>query len=249
MKEQRATEHVVHQEVALLLPWYANGTLGGSERVRVEQHVRNCILCRRELAIENATLGMFRHDNTLDQSVNTGFEHLRSRIATSEAGRPAIRARAARQPGNWLESLSRLCSAPYPRRVLLTVPLALAVVAIGLTRVLPGPQSGREGSGTARTGYETLSNARVAAANPDDVHVIFNSGVSPDVIARLLQSLPAQVVDGPDEAGVYTVRLPDPGRADDRRAAIAALRGQPGVLFVEPAQPLAVPRPAPGHSP
>ena len=50
MNESVIQEHSVHREVALLLPWYVNGALDGSERLRVERHVHSCILCRRELA-------------------------------------------------------------------------------------------------------------------------------------------------------------------------------------------------------
>jgi anti-sigma factor RsiW len=33
-----------------LLPWYANGTLAGEEKQRVEDHLRECAQCRQELA-------------------------------------------------------------------------------------------------------------------------------------------------------------------------------------------------------
>lgn len=39
-----------HESSWLLLPWLANGTLEGDERLRVETHLAACARCRRELA-------------------------------------------------------------------------------------------------------------------------------------------------------------------------------------------------------
>ena len=41
-----------HEESWLLLPWLANGRLGGAERARLEQHVRACSECADEVALQ-----------------------------------------------------------------------------------------------------------------------------------------------------------------------------------------------------
>ena len=41
-----------HEDSWLLLPWLANGRLAGAERARLEQHVRACRECTRELALQ-----------------------------------------------------------------------------------------------------------------------------------------------------------------------------------------------------
>jgi Putative zinc-finger len=46
--------HDTHQQVRLLLPWRANGTLEGGERGAVNAHLAECVECRAELAAEQA---------------------------------------------------------------------------------------------------------------------------------------------------------------------------------------------------
>ncbi|MGH8132342.1 MAG: zf-HC2 domain-containing protein, partial [Steroidobacteraceae bacterium] len=41
-----------HQESWLLLPWLANGRLDPLQRLRVEQHVRGCSRCAREVELQ-----------------------------------------------------------------------------------------------------------------------------------------------------------------------------------------------------
>lgn len=41
----------VHAEVAELLPWYVNGTLGIAERDRVLEHLQSCDDCREEVSL------------------------------------------------------------------------------------------------------------------------------------------------------------------------------------------------------
>ncbi len=247
MNEPAMKAHSVHQEVALLLPWYVNGALQGSERLRVEQHVRSCIFCRRELAFESATLVLFRNDNALDQSASAGFEHLRTRIATATPGGSAT-SRAFRPTVRWLEKLYGMVAGRDMRPLLVAVPLALGVVAIGLTMLMPRTGADLTLTGNATPGYETLSSERTVA-NRNDIHVIFIPGTDAGVIDGLLESLPAEVVRGPNDAGVYTLRLLHTPAAGERQAAIVALRKRPEVVFAEAAQPMAVTKPAPARSP
>lgn len=247
MNKPAMKEHTVHQELALLLPWYANGALEGSERLRVEQHVRSCILCRRELAFESATLDLFRNENALDQSASAGFEHLRTQIATATPRNSAAR-RALRPPVRWLEKLYGMVASPYRRPLLVAVPLALGVVAIGLAMLLPRTGADLAVSGTATPDFETLSSEH-AVASPDDINVIFHPGTDAGAIDELLGSLPAEVVRGPNGAGVYTLRLRHMTTAGERQATIVALRNRPEVDFAEAAQPMALTKPDPAQSP
>ena len=40
-----------HREIALLLPWYVNGSLDGPERDRVRLHVQGCHRCQQEVPL------------------------------------------------------------------------------------------------------------------------------------------------------------------------------------------------------
>jgi hypothetical protein len=132
--------------------------------------------------------------------------------------------------------------------LLVAVSLALGVVAIWLTMRMPRTGADLALSGTATRGFETLSSEH-AVAGPDDINVIFNPGTDAGAIDELLDSLPAKVVRGPNDAGMYTVRMLHMPAAAERQAAIAALRKRPEVNFAEAAQPMALTKPGPAQSP
>jgi anti-sigma factor RsiW len=72
-----------------LLPWYANGTLAGEERVQVERHIESCEQCRQELALMRA----LRLSVKQDRSANTPGElGLRRLLRDVKAGGGAARA-------------------------------------------------------------------------------------------------------------------------------------------------------------
>lgn len=45
-----AASKAMHNDVKLLLPWYANGTLSALERDKVRTHLETCVDCREELS-------------------------------------------------------------------------------------------------------------------------------------------------------------------------------------------------------
>jgi len=248
MNTNDMTGNTEHDEVAVLLPWYVNGSLNTEERIQVDDHVRRCLACRRELALERRTLEVFHSVSPVDQSADAAFERLHDRIA----GR-------VRRPGrsrfdDLVLALRRLRAIAASRTWSgLRLPLiALPMVALmfGLVLVNLEPDdlqltggAGLGGSGHEAGDYRTLSKADSIAANIDDIHVIFARGTDSARIAQILQSLDAGIVGGPNSAGAYSVRLSGVKDAREREAAIAALRNQREVVFAEPAQPLAVPEP------
>ena len=237
------TESFSHDEVLLLLPWYVNGTLGTRQKSLVEEHVRSCITCRRELATEARTLDAFHNASALDQSVNVGFERLCSRIAARSVPH-SRRPVAGFASQAWIRALgvARTIAGARLQTALVALPLIAMAVVLGLTQV-PRPQlsgSGYAETGTvhAADGYRTLSSRTTGVAKPDDVQIIFTRGTSIETIEGLLESLPAKIVDGPNSAGVYTVRLLGLSAEADRQAAILGLRSRKEIMFAEPAQPM-----------
>ncbi|HEY6131128.1 MAG TPA: hypothetical protein VIV27_03880, partial [Halioglobus sp.] len=226
-------ETSVHEDVSLLLPWYVNSTLGEGQRTAVEEHLRNCIVCRRELAIEHKTLDLFRNTSTLDQSVQAGFERLHRRIAERTSPRPRKhQAGAANLAWNRaLQTIRSLVGKRLPS-ALLVASLAVITVSVALTyfaREQPQPNSDN---------YHTLSSPAVGVVNRDDVQVIFAPGTSLETIEELFQSLPARIIAGPNSTGIYTVRLLNMTADRDRQTAILELRDQPQIIFAEAAMPL-----------
>ena len=253
MNTRAITENPSHDDISLLLPWYANGSLDSSQKTLVEEHVRYCMSCRRELVTERRTLEAFHHENPLDQSIQAGFERLNRRIVACTPGhgrkyRPA----AVHQIWHRLLDTVRSFKGARLRLALVATPLALIAIGFLLTRLPLEQPSGSDGhnvNGTATGGYQTLSNPVAGVANPDDVLVIFATGTSIETIKELLDSLPAEFIDGPNSAGVYTVRLLDISGEEERQATIVRLRGEREVSFAEAAQPLSLANPGQAQLP
>lgn len=250
MSSRVTTKNFPHDEASLLLPWYVNGSLSGKQKTQVEEHVRGCMVCRRELATERSTLKAFRNESPLDQAVQVGFDRLRGRIAIRTSPRSrSLPSAVLRLTWNRIQNMVSPFTGARLTAAMAAVPLAVIVIAFGLT-FMPQKQSpgsagyGSTGAANATDGYQTLSSPVSALAGQDDVSVIFTTGTSIETIEELLNLLPAKIVAGPNSAGVYTVRLLGVSGDDDRLAALFGLRSQREISFAEPAQPLSVSKPA-----
>lgn len=251
MSRRVIIENPPHDEASLLLPWYVNGSLSGRQKTQVEEHVRSCMVCRRELATERRTHEAFCNESPLDQSVHAGFDRLHRRIAAHTT--PRSEGSPSTSVGLTWTRIQNMVSSLTGARLtaaLAAAPLAVIAIAFGLTLIPQEQSPGSGGDGYTRAatdGYQTLSSPVAGVANPDDVSVIFTTDTSIETIEGLLDLLPAKIVNGPSGAGVYTVRLLGVSGEDDRQAAILGLRGQQEVSFAEAAQPLSVSNPAGGQ--
>ncbi|MGY6215857.1 zf-HC2 domain-containing protein [Methylolobus aquaticus] len=68
-----------HEEVLLLLPWYANGSLSAAEHLAVDQHLGTCDDCRKELADFQQIQNRWQHAPA-DPTAESGFARLMARI-------------------------------------------------------------------------------------------------------------------------------------------------------------------------
>ncbi|HEX5420985.1 MAG TPA: zf-HC2 domain-containing protein, partial [Gammaproteobacteria bacterium] len=75
-----------HNEAARLLPWLVNGTLAGTERERVERHVRDCLVCRAEVREQQALQVLVRQRADVPLSAEQGFEALAQRLQEAREG-------------------------------------------------------------------------------------------------------------------------------------------------------------------
>ena len=84
--------------------------------------------------------------------------------------------------------------------------------------------------------YTTLSAPESQHVPGARARVVFRPQASLDQVGRLLREVGAQIIDGPTDAGVYTLGFPVPA---ERREAVATrvdtLRGSSLVLVAEPA--------------
>src|SRR5512137_2739014 len=73
-----------HQRILLLLPWYLNQSLEQDERQQVKSHLRNCILCNRELAVLRKLAAAMKQSSDLDVAAAASFAGLRTKLQTAE---------------------------------------------------------------------------------------------------------------------------------------------------------------------
>ena len=208
-----------HQESWLLLPWLANGRLGGAERARLEQHVRGCAECAREMELQRLWRSALTEPERVTHAPGPSFRKLMERIdaeqpprtapALSAAAR-AVRTRAAwRPPGlAWAASFV-LC-------------VALGTFAVTYRWTQP------------RYGTQTAS----AASTPGVLHIAFERSLAVGEAERLLIAAGARVVEGPDASGVFGVTPVAVATSGDGAAALRLLaerlRSEPEVRWVEP---------------
>lgn len=114
----------IHERLNVLLPWYVNGTLEGTEEEEIREHLRDCSACAEELDVLLEVAGALNRDSSPGERPVEGVPH------------PAGRERMPAWRRSWMPML----------------PLAAALLAAGfLTGWLASQLPPRnEASGTVR---------------------------------------------------------------------------------------------------
>jgi anti-sigma factor RsiW len=199
---------MTHDEQMELLPWYANGSLGETERHNIEEHLAACASCRLELADLRTLRAAEQEAGAAIAVPPSGLGSVLDRIDEFEANRGGWR--------NWMERVTAWFRvAPLGARSVMVAQLAVIVLLLG-TRFAAGPD------------YTTQSGPR---ADQLQIAVIFQPAAAEPEIRALLIEVEARIVDGPSAAGLYTLAFPLPP-GDDARAEtiLKALRARAGVV-------------------
>ena len=193
-----------HTRALELLPWLINGTLAGSERDGVEEHLRACIVCRRELKEQQRLHGAVRARRTVDVSAEAGFDRLDRELD------------AAASPTGSRWRMRYATAAPFA----IAAAAGVAVLAI-LLWFTPLPELG--------AGYETLATA---PADPALLDVVFADETTAAEMHDLLDEIGGEIVAGPSELGRYSVRVAG-GQANREQLEklLGALAADPRVRF------------------
>jgi hypothetical protein len=229
MNPQAPSPYSNHEEIWLLLPWYANGSLDGTEADMVKNHLGVCLTCRKEFAVQQELLKTLKRAPLAGISPRDSFERLISRIEQEAAsGQAPVGGRKPRAAAGWMAALQQFMTS---RR------LAVAVASGVLVLTLPFLPRGTPVA-TAPS-YHTVANAgSLAQYATNDVRVVFADHVTEREIAGLLNSVHGHIVDGPTDLGVYTVRITaiDPSENAVLRS-LERLRENQAVILAEPAIP------------
>jgi anti-sigma factor RsiW len=181
-----ATAPLQHARAFELLPWLVNGTLTGAERDAVEEHVRACIACRRELKAQQQLQVALRR--TGDISAEAGLDDLERRldaVARDGPGRPRPRYAAA---------------APFA--IAAAAGVALLAVLVWFT---PLPD-------VAGSSYSTLATA--PAGDATSIDIVFAESTTAAEIQQLLDEIGGEIVAGPSRLGRYSVRIAEQPSSD-----------------------------------
>jgi anti-sigma factor RsiW len=189
VKEASALDH---DHAARLLPWLVNGTLEAAERFGVEQHVRSCIACRRELKELERLGAAVRAQPLVQLSADSGLARLEEQLDDEAAAQGSSR-----------RALS------YPPFLRYAAAASIGVAILGaLLWLAPSLEN--------RSGYSTLASS--PTQRRAQIDLIFTEQTSAADIQALLTSIDGEIVAGPTELGRYGIRVHG-GQADDKELA------------------------------
>jgi hypothetical protein len=192
-----------------------NGSLRAGERDAVEQHVRACIACRRELKEQQRLQAALRAQPAVHVSARAGLERLDSRLDAIPL-----------DVDGWAARYSNL----RPFAVAAGVGVALLGFLLWLT---PLPRIGAEA-------YTTLATSPRLENTLLDV--VFAEQTTATEMHEILARVDGEIVAGPTQVGRYTVRIAGGSLSADELTRIAdRLARDPRVRFAgrsltEPAQ-------------
>ena len=224
-----------HQDAWLLLPWLANGRLPPAERLRVEEHVRGCTLCAREVALQRRLCDVLTEPERVTYAPGPSFRKLMDRIDGRAPAAPP-EPRTAR-----LRPFAARASTWRPPGLAWAASFILLVGFLGL----------------AATSYRWSQPSYIthtAVSAPSAVlHIAFLPSLSIGEVGDALRGAGARLVEGPDASGIVGVvpvaASADTADASPQLSALATrLRMDGRVRWVQPLSGVA-PAAAPPRGP
>lgn len=214
-------DYELHQRCWELLPWYHNGTLEADQHSMVEQHIKGCLSCRRELEqAAHLSLGL-RHADDLGISAQQGLARQMARIRAAEKDSGGLLQRLQQWFAEQMDMLAN--SQPMVKGALAAQAF---VIALGVGFFVWTGDSGQQ------PGFSTLSNPEaVIDSNAALYRIVFTPEASEQSIRNTLLPLSASIVDGPSARGAYTLAVDSQQPADQ---VLQQLRGNANVRMAEP---------------
>ena len=193
-----------HDTVVRILPWYVNASLVDDERDLVEAHLRECLVCKREL-------GKLR---LLASAVTQ-----RDRDVACENALARLHVRLDKKSKPW----------HFPWAAAASMALIVGLVFIASNRVTEGLLDFSAGFQTLGNRPDAVVN-RVSRS----ARIIFRAEVDATEMVALLDTVDASIARGPSQRGAYTIKFSDTLSSLEQSQAIQNLRDSGRVLFVEP---------------
>jgi len=238
MNDQPSKPHsgMSHDRGWELLPWLVNGTLSSDQADGVARHVAACEVCATEIqALQNLQEKMRNGDAVL-LAPQTAWQKMVERLDREEElltghdagigrrGAQTLRANRSYWPTKWQAVAATQAVAI----------LGLVATLVWQARTATNSATNLAADAHAPAQYATLTataDAAIDTAATTTLRVVFHRDTPHVEINALLRALPAQIVAGPSEAGVYTLALT---ASETLPTLLTQLRGDTRVVFVEP---------------
>ena len=229
MKQAHNTHYSTHQEVSMLLPWYANKTLQGKELTCAETHLKVCLTCRIELAGLYKLSTIVSDVDPLAPSIEISYSKLNKRIKNTDGPLVAGRGKTEAPADN------RQFSEGFYLKQLLSGRLTLAVAAAYVLVVLLIQPDNFGSTSKQVKVYQTLSSSKNLITKANEIRIVFSKDINQVKIDEILASVQGRIISGPNQQGVFTIRMDDDRiEADDVNERVSLLRKNPDIIFVEP---------------
>ncbi|MGH8170844.1 MAG: anti-sigma factor family protein [Steroidobacteraceae bacterium] len=211
---------IPHARAELSIPWLVNGSLPANAEPALREHISGCPACREDYEEQLRVRDAMRAKGPLVFAAESSYQKLLASIQKSDADREAAVGAAELGPPQSLPALRP--ARPIVRWLAAAVILQAFAIGIGAWKWHSAVVAG-----DAR--YVTLTSASASYDSGPRVRVLFRTDLPVGDLQKVLQQTRAQIIDGPADGDVYTLRLASPKQ-------IAALRANPAVLFAEPVQ-------------
>lgn len=227
--QDESQAYLNHDEIWLLLPWYANGSLQAEEHARVKAHVAVCLVCRKELGEQALLAKHLQHEPAVEISTKPSFDRLMARIQTE--ANPVAKPVQPRLQSTWLAAwLEGLRNAMNPWQ--------LATACAGLLLALALPFLLLQNQQTSPDFHTVADSGSLDRFAATDLRVIFAQQATEQEMDALIRAIHGRIVDGPGPNGIFTIRLGDDGASESGISqALTTLQGHPAILFAQPALP------------
>ena len=225
-----------HQACWELLPWMVNGRLAHQELLQVESHLARCEECRTELQVQQRLYEQISRKDALVLAPQSSMQKLMARLdadadVTAASRSVAIDAPQTETPFATQPAVTAAATSRSPRWFKYAIAAQGALIA-----VLLGALSWQLGGSLTAPRFTTLTSEPSVIPHGPAIRVVFATNVEMRDINELLQSLGAQVVAGPGQAGVYTLVLePSVTPGGDVSTVLSSLRADARVVFAEQA--------------
>ncbi len=242
MKTPSINTYSDHQALSQLLPWFVNKTLQGTELKAVEDHLKVCLICNRELSQLQKLSQLVVNNNSLDSAEQASFSRLKKRLHSNQQADLSARVKQEHINQTKAKNVTPLIinakQSRWANIAVLRPALAMAAALLLSLSVLM-PRHLENGLQTASQFRTLSSDTKLASVNANEIRVVFAEKASQHQKSQILDRIHGQLVDGkPTAQGVYSVRL---GRDITEKHiidVIELLKKDSNVIFAEPAYAL-----------